>query len=102
MRMLLVALGALVGLVACGARTSAFDDDEPLDCAVERQRVNDECAKGCGGVPSPTQRGGKTWIRQPDSAPTPCIEECVAKIQKECEATASCRCAQALTAVTGN
>jgi len=96
----------LVGLAACGARSSPFADDELPDCAVERQQVFEGCETKCGVAQSPMRRAGRTSTRSSDDpeldrAPSPCVEECIANVQKECEATASCRCAQALTALPG-
>lgn len=101
LRALPVALAALAGLAACGARSSPIADDEPTDCAVERQIVFEDCNKKCGVVQSPMRRAGKTWTRTDrlewnETPPTPCVEECIAGVQRECEATATCRCADSL------
>jgi hypothetical protein len=101
---LLVAGGALV---ACGARSSTIADDEVADCAVERQRVFEECEKRCGVAQSPMRRAGRTSGRAPndpvvaETPPTPCISECIAAVQRDCEATATCRCADSLLTVAG-
>ena len=108
LRALLVASSALVGLAACGARSSTIDDsNEPTDCAVERQRVFDDCEKKCGVAKSPMRRAGRTSGRAPhdvgatDEAPMPCIEECITGVQRSCEATATCRCSDSLLTVSG-
>ncbi len=109
LRMLLLVLapGALVGVGACGARSSTIADDE-VDCAVERQRVYEECKQRCGVAQSPMRRTGTTRGRKPNDptstepTPTPCIDDCIAATQRQCETTATCRCADSLLTAAGD
>jgi len=101
---LLLVAGALV---ACGARSSTIAEDEVEGCAVERQRIFEDCEKRCGVAQSPMRRAGRTSGRAPDDVgatetpPTPCIAECISAVQRACEATASCRCSDSLLTVSG-
>ena len=105
-------IGALLlfagAVAACGARSSTIAEDEVEGCAVERQRVFEDCEKRCGVAQSPMRRAGRTSGRSPDDVgdtetpPTPCIAECVATVQRACEATASCRCSDSLLTVSGS
>jgi len=110
---LLVALATvLLGLVACGARSSTSLDEELTDagCAAQDQKLHEQCSSTCGvAQTSPTPQGsrsqprsGTTSVTSADSSQRSCVDACIEEKQKQCESSASCPCAHALTKLSGS
>ena len=110
--LLVAASTALVGLVACGARSSTSLDEELTDagCAALEQKLHEQCRSTCGvTLTSPTPQGshgrprsGTTSVTSTDTSQTSCVDACIEEKQKQCEASASCPCAHALTKLSGS
>lgn len=110
--LLVAASSALLGLVACGARSSTSLDEELTDagCAEQDKKLHEQCRSTCGALQtSPTPQGsrsrprsGTTSVMSADTSQTSCVDACIEEKQKQCEASASCPCAHVLTKLSGS